>query len=261
MERRGSNKQINALVTINFDFDKMREKGFCIHGNEKLTPFDRIVLDAVNTLYFEGHNEYITTAMVFHIMTGDINRRISPHYAQEINNSLIKFLFTHITIDATQEAIMYPGLKDFRYHSIILPGDMVQAKLNGTEVACIHIHASPILYLYASCKNQISKIDINLIQQPFTGGIHEIKESMTLLYYLTRRIISIKSTSKTIKYETLYHEFGYTDASQLKKHRLRMCTKRILDSWKGFTFGDIKFIDYEEKSLGKIPYAIILNCE
>ena len=199
--------------------------------------------------------------MVFHVMNGDINRRISPHYAEEINNSLIKLLFTHITIDATEEAIMYPGLKDFKYHSTILPGDMVQAKLNGTEVACIRIYRDPLLYLYASHKNQISKIDISLIQKPFTGGIHESKESMTLLYYLTRRIIAIKSTSKTIKYETLYHEFGYTDASKQHKYKFRERVKTILDAWKGATFGDIKFIDYEERSLGKTPYAIILNCE
>ncbi|MBR1438813.1 MAG: hypothetical protein IJ587_09790 [Synergistaceae bacterium] len=258
MERKGSKKEINALVSINFDSKTMREKGLSIHGNEKLTPFDKIVLDAVNTLYFEGHNEYITTAMVFHVMAGDKNKFMSKEYSEKINNSLIKLLFTHITIDASEEAQMYPKLKDFKYHSTILPGDMVQAKLNGTEVACIHIYRTPPLFLYASHKNQISKIDIALIQKPFAGG-KESQESMALLYYLLRRIIAVKSLSNAIKYETLYHELGKDNATRKVKFLIRESAKKILDAWKGSIFGDIKFIGYSEKNLGKTPYEVILD--
>ena len=259
MESRVSKKEINALVSINFDFNQMNEKGEQIRGTEKLTPFDRIVLDAVHTLYFEGHNEYITTSMVFHVMAGDKDKFISPKYAEEINNSLIKLLFTHITIDASEEAKMYPALKNFKYHSTILPGDMIQAKLNGTEVACIHIHTKPILYLYAQYKKQVSKIDINIIKKPFTKDKKESKEQMTLLYYLLRRIIALKSLSNRIRYETLYHEFGYSDASSKNKFDLRKRAKTILDLWKGVLFGNIEFIDYTEEKDGKTPCAIILN--
>ena len=261
MERKGSKKEINALVSINFDSKAMKEKGLSIHGTEKLAPFDKIVLDAVNTLYFEGHNEYITTDMVFHVMTGNINKRITPKYSEEINNSLIKLLFTHITIEASEEAQMYPNLKDFKYDSTILPGDMVRAKLNGTEVACIHIYKTPPLYLYANHKNQISKVDITLLQKPFAKGIHENQESMTLLHYLLRRIIAVKSLSNAIKYDTLYHDFGYEEAGKQYKLFFRKKIKAILDAWKGSIFGDIKFLDYSEKKLGRTPYEIILNCK
>ena len=116
MEKRGSSKEITTLVAINFDSDGMKEKGLTIRGTEKLTQFDKIVLDAINSLFIEGHNQFITTQMIFHVITGDQNRRITPNYAQEINNSLVKLLFTHIAIKANEEAIMYPGLKDFSYH-------------------------------------------------------------------------------------------------------------------------------------------------
>lgn len=261
MEARGSKKEINTLVSINFDTDGMNEKGKHIKGTEKLTPFDRIVLDAVNTLYFKGNNEYITTSMVFHVMAGNKDKFMSPKYAEEINNSLIKLLFTHITIDASEEASMYPELKNFKYHSTFLPGDMVQAKLNGTEVACIHIYTRPILYLYAKHKKQVSEIDIDIIQKPFLTDRKESKEQMTILYYLLRRIIALKSLSNIIKYETLYREFGYVDASRKEKFRLRERIKRILDSWKGAIFGDIKFIDYTEAFLGRAPQEIIINYE
>jgi hypothetical protein len=259
MERRGSNREINTLVAINFDSDGMTEKGLTISGTKKLTQFDRIILDAVNSLVIEGHNQFITTQMIFHVITGDINRRITPNYAQEINNSLTKLLFSHITIKANEEAVMYPQLKDFEYHDTIIPGRMVKAILNGTEVACIQVDREPPLYLYAKYKNQISQIDLSLIKLPFAGEKQENKEQMTLLYYLLRRIIALKSISNVIKYETIYHELGKDDSTRKVKFLIRESTKRILDSWKGSIFGDIEFTNYTEKILGKTPYEIILE--
>lgn len=259
MERRGSNREINTLVAINFDSDGMTEKGLSIRGTEKLTQFDRIVLDAVNSLVIEGQNQFITTQMVFHVITGDINRRITPNYAQEINNSLVKLLFTHIVIKAGEEAVMYPQLRDFEYHDTIIPGRMVKAILNGTEVACIQVDREPPLYLYAKYKNQISQIDLSLIKLPFAGERQENKEQMTLLYYLLRRIIALKSLSNVIKYETIYHELGKDDATRKVKFLIRESTKRILGSWKGSIFGDIELTNYTEKLLGKTPHEIILE--
>lgn len=258
MERRGSNREINTLVAINFDSDGMTEKGLTISGTKKLTQFERIILDAVNSLVIEGHNQFITTQMIFHVITGDINRRITPNYAQEINNSLTKLLFSHITIKANEEAVMYPQLKDFEYHDTIIPGRMVKAILNGTEVACIQVDREPPLYLYAKYKNQISQIDLSLIKLPFARETKESKEHMTLLYYLLRRIIALKSISNRIKYETIYHELGYDSATKQKKLKIRKKVKEILDAWKGSLFGNIKLIDYKEEKSGQIPREIII---
>ena len=259
MERTGSKREINTLVAINFNSDDMTEKGLTISGTEKLTQFDRIILDAVNSLVIEGHNQFITTQMIFHVLTGDINKRITPNYAQEINDSLVKLLFTHIVINASEEAVMYPQLKDFEYHDTIIPGRMVKAILNGTEVACIQVDREPPLYLYAKYKNQISQIDLSLIKLPFAGETKESKEHMTLLYYLLRRIIALKSISNRIKYETIYHDFGYDDATPKRKFDLRKSVKSILDAWKGSLFGDIEFIDYKEEKHGAIPYEIVIK--
>lgn len=80
-----------------------------------------------------------------------------------------------------------------------------------------------------------------------------------LLYYLLRRIIALKSLQNKIKYETLYHEFGYDNAPRKNKFDLRKRAKAILDSWKGVIFGDIQLIDYTEEKDGKTPYEIILR--
>ena len=259
MERKGSVKEINTFVAINFDSNGMIEEGLSIRGTEKLTQFDRIILDAINSLLIEGHNTYITTNMIFHVITGDANRRITPNYAQEINNSLTKLLFTHIVIKANEEATMYPELKNFEYHDTVVPGKMVKAILNGTEVACIQIRDIPPLYLYASKKKQISKIDIDLIKLPFAKETKESKEHMTLLYYLLRRIVALKSISNHIKYETIYHELGHDNATKQKKLKIRKKAKEILDTWKGSLFGDIEVIDYKEEKDGAIPYEIVIK--
>ena len=259
MERRNTGKQINTFVSMNFDFGKMTEEGLRVIGTEKLAPFDKIVLDAINSLYIEGHNEYISTQMVFNVITGDSERRITPNYAEEINNSFIKLLFTRIVIKADEEAIMYPALKDFSYHDTIVPGKMVKAKLNGTEVACIKVRATPALYLYASKKKQISKVDIKLIGLPFAKETKESKEDVTLLHYLLKRVVALRSISHHISYDTLYSELGYSNASPKKKFKIRQRTKEILESWKGSFFGDVEIIDYKELKDGQVPKSIVIK--
>lgn len=259
MERKGTSKEINTFVFMNFDFGKVTEEGLRIIGTEKLTPFDKIILDAINSLYIEGHNQYITTQMIFHVITGDPDRRITPNYAQEINNSITKLLFTRIIIKAHEEAIMYPELKDFEYHDTIVPGKIVKAILNGTEVACVKIRDIPPLYLYASKKKQISKVDIDLIRLPFAKGTKESKEDVSLLHYLLRRIIALKSISNYIKYDTLYDELGYSNATVKKKFSIRKKVREILDTWKGSVFGDIEIIDYQEVKDGLVPREIVIK--
>ena len=133
------------------------------------------------------------------------------------------------------------------------------SKLYSTEVACVQIRDTPPLYLYASKKNQVSKIDLRLIKLPFAGEKKEGKEQMTLLYYLLRRILALKSISHRIKYDTIYHDFGYDDATPKRKFDLRKSIKSILDAWKGSLFGDIEFIDYREVRENSTPHEIIIE--
>lgn len=98
--------------------------------------------------------------MIYHVITGDENKRLSTKYAKEINNSITKMMFTRIIIKTGEEAVMYDGLKNFIYDSYILPAERITAILNGTEVACIHIPKSLPLYTYANYKKQRCRIYI-----------------------------------------------------------------------------------------------------
>ena len=261
MEHKGSKKQINTFVTITFDADGMKEKGLSIFGPEKLNPFDRIVLDAINTLFIEGKNRYMTLNMIYHVITGSEDKTISPQYAKEINNSITKMMFTHIVIKADEEAIMYKKLKDFFYDSPILPAERMTSILNGNEVACIHLLANPPLYVYANNKNQIARVNIELMKLPFAKEKRETKNYLILAFYLLRRIIALGRTSNFIRYATLYHDLGYENESKQNKLTIRKRVKEILNAWTNATFGRTKITGYEEIKQSGIPYEIIIHFE
>ena len=259
MERRGSNKKINTYVGITFGSKKIKEKGYELTGPERLDQFDRIVLDAVTTLMVEGDNHYITTNMIYHTITGDDNKRASPNYIQDVRNSLLKMMFTRISIKASEEAIMYKGLENFEYDSAMLPAEMVTARLNRNEVTCIHtLRVSP-LYTYAENKSQICKVDKKNINATFNGKIRGDKEYAILVFYLLRRVIAVKSLSNSILYDTLYKDFGLdNNATSKDKLILRRKVKTIIESWKDHTFGDILITGYEEIKKGYIPHKIVI---
>ena len=86
LKKKGSNEEINTLLSIKFDSLKFEEEnGIRVSVSTTLTPFDRILYNAVTTLYVEGNNEFITPQMIFRVMTGDYSKTLSPKYEEAIN--------------------------------------------------------------------------------------------------------------------------------------------------------------------------------
>lgn len=255
MERKGNPTPVSTFVSLELKDEY----------TEKLTPFDKLVLEAITTLYIDGKNQFITNSMIFHVLVGDNNRLMSKNFAADINSSLIRLISTIVTIDASEEAQMYPKLKNFKYRSPIVPGVMVEAQLNGHIASCVEVLKTPPLFMYANMKNHISRISMNLIALPFSQSGKENKEQLLLLHYLLRRIVSLKNLSHKISYDTLYHDFHISDENpnrlKKKKYDLRQHAKKILDAWKNKQFCDIFFTGYEEIKKGGRPCEIILQFE
>ena len=249
MEKKGNSNQISTFVSLELKDEY----------TEKLTFFDKLVLEAITTLYIDGKNQYITNSMIFHVLVGDNHRQMSKNFAEDINASLIRLISTIITIDASEEAQMYPKLKNFKYRSPIVPGVMVEAQLNGHIASCVEVLKIPPLFMYANMKNHISRISMNLIALPFSKAGKENKDQLLLLHYLLRRIVSLKNLSSKINYDTLYHELHCEESTALQKFYLRKKAKEILDAWKNQQFEDILFIGYEEIKKSGIPCEIILQ--
>ena len=254
MERRGSKKQINTLASI--DFDKLNGS-VQIKGKKELNAYDREVHDAIITLFVDGGNEYITPQMIYQVMTGNTDAYLNPKQAEAISDSITKFMYSRVIIDASEEAKTY-GFDSFKYDGNLISGERVTATLNGNVLECLRILRPPVLYEYANKKNQIGRFDIKLLNSP----VNKTEEIITLQGYLYRRILTMKGSSnlsKTIVYETVYNQIEVTAASdgalRKKKSKVRDQIKTILDYWKKENF----ISGYVENKRGTTIHSITIR--
>lgn len=256
LERKGSKKQIDTMVSINFD--EMKAHGVEIYGSKELTTFDREVHDAITTLAIEGENEFITPQMIFQTM-GNPRTNLSPKQAEAISHSITKMMYSRLVIDASKEAAAY-GFESFKYNGYLIPAEKVTASLNGNIVECIHLFRVPPLYDYADRKNQVGRVNIKLLDNP---NISKTEETLILQGYLLRRILTMKNPgnkqSNNIVYETIYKQLEVSAPSdgalRKKKADVRKKVKTLLDYWK-----KEKFIKgYTENKKGQEMYSVTIN--
>ncbi|NCA93212.1 hypothetical protein EOM82_08265 [bacterium] len=254
MERKGSKNQLTALACINFD---ALNGDIRFNGPKALTPYDREVHNAIATLYVDGKNDHITPQMIYQAMTGSPAANLNAKQAEAISDSITKFMYCQVIIDSTKEAKAY-GIESLKYDSSLIVGERVTATLNGTTTESLHLFRAPVLYQYANGKNQIGRIDINLLNTP----INKSEDIIVLQGYLFRRILSMKSKnpqSNIILYNTIYEELKITAATagalRKKKSKLRDHIKCILDFWKKENF----ITDYKENELKNISHSITIT--
>jgi hypothetical protein len=132
-------------------------------------------------------------------------------------------------------------------------------EMNGNVSSAIHVYRVPILYSYASSKNQIIRYPLKVLDAPISNNT----ESIVLKSYLARRVEIMRNPNSKIKrvirYDTLYStvcpngDLGPTStAIKLKKKQIRDKVKKVLDS-----FIKIKFIKkYGETKKGHEIYSI-----
>lgn len=241
ISRAKSRKTIYTMVSI--DFSEL--ENVQISGRRELTAFDREVHDAIITLYVEGGNTYITVNMIYQTMTGKQNAHCSSKQAEAISDSITKLMFSHVKIDASDEARLDKRVTRAKYDSNAINAKRVTISVNGQTAEAIKILDTPILFDYANQKNQIGRFDVKLLDTPNNKN----EETIVLEGYLRRRILAIKGSSKlspTILYETVYKALDLSAASdgalRKKKLKVRESVKKALDYFKkeGFIKGYVE---------------------
>lgn len=266
VERQGSKKQIDTVISLNFDETIRMGVTICTSYNEKvLTPFDRAVHDAITTQYIDGGNQVISTNMIYQVMIGNkgkaSDKGLSPHMREAINRSIDKMFHSYIVIDASQEAEAY-GFQEFKYQGHLLPCSIISAKINGQLTTCIRLSETPPLYEYANRNGQIARTDLKILNVPLDNS----PENIELRDYLLRQIQIMsynKKFSRIIRYDTLYLYLGINDETIPSKDRLihkrkeiRNKVKICLEAWKqegiikGFTE------EKESKTIAKVKIEI-----
>lgn len=252
VERRGSKKEINTLLSISFD--EIEKHGVQI-DSKKLTPFDREVHDAITTLFVEGGNDVMSVEMIYRTMIGKPKARLAPKQAEAISQSIAKMMRTLITIDASQEAAAY-GFDSFKYKGNLLYAEMAIASINNNVIDALHVIKEPVLYSYASKTNKIGRVEMRLLDTP----INKNEETIVLQGYLYRRILAIKhGQNKSIVYDTVYKQLNITAPSdgalRKKKADVRKKIKTLLDYWKKEKF----IAGYAENTRGQEMYSVTIR--
>lgn len=252
VERRGSKKQINTLLSMSFE---ELEKAGVIIDTKKLTPFDREVHDAITTLFVEGGNDVMSVEMIYRTMIGKPTARVMPKQAEAITQSITKMMHTLITIDASQEAAAY-GFDSLKYKGNLLYAEMAIASINNNVIEALHVIKEPVLYTYANRTNRIGRVDMKLLDTP----LNKNEETIILQGYLYRRILAMQhGQNKSIVYDTVYKqlEIDSPSAAALRKKKadVRSKVKSLLDYWKKEKF----IAGYVENKRGKEMYSVTIR--
>ncbi|WP_100404249.1 hypothetical protein [Bacillus solitudinis] len=220
VENSGKNK--NLFAKVDFDFTKL--PGVTISRN--LDWHDRVVHNAIISLYVDGKNEYITPLMIHRAKEGDSRARMTPKQKEDIENSIEILSSARISIDTTADY----GVDKTIYTGNLIYTKRVDVQHKGEKKEWIYVMEEPILYQYAHKKNQIANTLIQTIKTP----VNKTKEIRVLQEYLLYRIKS-KGMSRIIRYDTIYEKLGVKEGSESslrkKRNKIRKAAKAILDDF------------------------------
>lgn len=232
MESRKSKRPVTTYASIDFNAPQ-------IQGLKGLNYNDYIVYCAICTLYSRGGNEYITYQMIYQVMTGNKGAYLNPKQEADIKESVTKFMYGGIHIDATEEVKRHNISGSFLYETNMLHAERGRYNLNGTITECIHIIRPPVLLEYSSNKNQIYSIPIKALAIP----VNNSSDILALKQYLINRVSAMKGTDpqRDIAYTSIYSAVWGKEASstktpksgyiRVKKSRLRENIMKILEYW------------------------------
>lgn len=193
----------------------------------------RAVHDAMTSLILAG-NKQITLQQIADATNGYSKKRKSTEaYLKEIEREADWLIHSWVTIDATNEANARGyDFKQVKFNSPIIPARTVTVvNKAGVRVKAYEIWAKPVLYAYASQKNQAITVPIEYVALP--ERVNTTLDNIILRNYLIEQIeaMSYGRIGPVILYETLYKVAGIQDSSRENKRKLREVTKILLDNW------------------------------
>ncbi len=238
--RRGS-QLVEIKTTINFN-----DKNIQFQGNATISAYDKIVHDAVCSLYSAG-NEVFTPEMVYRAMNGMVESEfVSPKSIKMIVESLEKLRVTDIAIDYTEQLRMTNSAEAFdlaRVSGAMLMMQKVTVSAGGVTKWAYRLVANPILYEYSKLLKQIIPIPLQLLNTKETT--RSTDTVIIIRQYILQRVELMKNKknsmhSRIISYESIYELLNTPEDRKLRA-TIRSQTERLLDN-----YVNIRYIDRYE---------------
>ena len=197
--RKGS-QLVEITTTINFN-----DKNIQFSGNASITPYDKIVHDAVCSL---------------------------------IVDSLEKLRITDISIDYTEQVRMTNPADSFdaaRVSGSMLMMQKVTVSTGGVTKWAYRLAASPIVYEYSKLIKQIIPIRLDLLNTKETT--RSTDTVIIIRQYILQRVELMKNkknnmNSRLISYDSIYELLNTPDDRKLRA-TIRSQTERLLDNYIG----------------------------
>lgn len=228
------NNMKNIITTADLSVDENIKIG---GGNDRITPYDKTVHNAVCSI-FEAGNEHFTTEQVYRVMNGLDNRnRVSPQAVGAVTKSIDKMARLRVEIDYTEEAKeRHPETfknKDRVFiESNVLAVDKITVKAGGHSVTGYKLLRKPPLYEYAQFSKQVLSIENKLLNT--SKAIKRTTTEITVIReYLIRRMEYMKSGgSNRILFQRIYEEIGQAEPTRKKAMQIRKDVASLLDFYK-----------------------------
>ena len=211
-------KQIDCIYSI--DFSALEEEG--VKTTRRLTSFDKRVYIAASALFNAG-NDVISLRQIFYAM-GQKGSNPTVAQLERINESITKMARAWVTVDDSQEHNAYNynldegdiknGWRRGKYEGSLLPLERVSIKANGkTTDAALHLFREPPVITFAKMRNQITTVDLKLLQSPASKTDMNLAIEDYLISRLSRAKKSGKESEK-ILFKTLFEKTGITEKKQ-----------------------------------------------
>ncbi|MBO4229201.1 MAG: hypothetical protein J5938_02485 [Clostridia bacterium] len=246
-------KLVEIKTTINF----INNKYIQIADSASITAYDKIVHDAVCSLYAAG-NEVFTPEMVYRAMNGMVESEfVSPKSISMIVESLEKLRSTDIAIDYTEQLQMTnpeDNLESARVSGAMLMMQKVTVSAGGVTKWAYRLVSSPVLYEYSKSLRQIIPIPLQLLNTKETTRSTETV--IIIRQYIVQRMELMKNkknsmNSRIISYDSIYELLNAPDDRKIRA-AIRTQTERLLDN-----YVNIRYIDrYEIQHKGRVVSGV-----
>lgn len=224
---------------------------------ERLTPFDKEVMDAVATL--APLQEVLSATLIFRTISGKTEGVVNKSQREKINESMQRCMKYLVEIDLTsQYKNMNPDeageLDHLKFRGYLIPFSSIDKKTSNGSNYYYKIYDMPPLFRLAESIGKVSAFPLELLDTP----VNKTEQIIVIQGHLLREIDNIKKNlreSSFIPWDELYHQVDLLDARKQQKQRLREYVKTILDFWVSKNF----ITDYEQSTQSKLKGITIFT--
>lgn len=242
--------QMPMATRISLSFFGDHERG--VSCSNKLTNFDREVIDAVSTLAVS--HEIMTAAMIYRMITGKKpSVKLVPAQTKRVEESMMRCASCQVRIDLSPELNSLLPSKNNQNEQLSYTGsaisfEAIEHKNKSKTTTFYKIHTIPPFVLFAEKLGKISQIPLELLDTP----VSKTDDIIAVQSYLLRVIEASKKRGKDsviLNWSFLFEVMSAVEgkSGETKVNRTKGVVLKMLDYWKKLAF----ITDYEAKPWGK----------